>query len=219
MINTPHMRLCVIFATRPTICIASPPQIGELTVAMFLPGEVNGKSGNLNNAMKIIYKTRGHEGKLEADDVLAIFDCDQVCNKDFFVQTLPLLAESADVAMVRPCCSLPHIWPHSPVHIQTSLHLSLRERLHAHSSSLSSTCIQFLQQAVQSELLMSMQVRMDPRYTIRFHTHSLYARPVMHGSCPCIAADVSGAGLPCHAWAHGGAGAYAAAVRQCGRGI
>ena len=63
---------------------------------------MNGKAGNLNNAMKVIYKHRGQDAKLGADDILAIFDCDQVCSREFFMQTLPIMASAGEVAMVRP---------------------------------------------------------------------------------------------------------------------
>lgn len=73
-----------------------------LTPRRVVAGEVNGKAGNLNNAMSVIYASRGTPAQLGAHDVLAVFDCDQVCSADFFMQTLPLMARSGDVAMVTP---------------------------------------------------------------------------------------------------------------------
>ena len=64
---------------------------------------MNGKAGNVNNAIAIIYRDRPADS---LRDVLAIFDCDQVCAPDFFTQSLPLLNGAPDVAMVRPCCRL-----------------------------------------------------------------------------------------------------------------
>ena len=46
-----------------------------------------------------------------AIEVLAEVPCMalQVCDSDFFLQTLPLLRESPDVALVRPACpAMPH---------------------------------------------------------------------------------------------------------------
>ena len=59
---------------------------------------MNGKAGNVNNALATIYRDRPADS---LRDVLAIFDCDQVCAPDFFTQALPLLNGAPDVAMVR----------------------------------------------------------------------------------------------------------------------
>lgn len=81
-----------------TVCHMLYQGTSLMAVVITYAGEVNGKAGNVNNAMRVIYK----DAQLSADDVLAIFDCDQVCNADFFVNTLPLMAESGDISMV--CC-------------------------------------------------------------------------------------------------------------------
>lgn len=60
----------------------------------------------MNNAVATIYKGRAADS---LRDVLAIFDCDQVCAPDFFTQALPLLNGAPEVAMVRPACSLSSI--------------------------------------------------------------------------------------------------------------
>lgn len=64
-----------------------------------LTGEVNGKAGNLNNTLKNIY-TRVDQ--ITDDDVIAVFDCDQICSYDFFTKSLPKLLESELVALVGP---------------------------------------------------------------------------------------------------------------------
>lgn len=62
-------------------------------------GEVNGKSGNLNNILRKIYPREN--GPAPANHLVAIFDCDQVCQCKFFLETLPLIHQADDVAMAR----------------------------------------------------------------------------------------------------------------------
>lgn len=60
-------------------------------------GEMNGKSANINNAMRKIYP----EGvTIPLDEVICVFDADQVPNADFFTKTVPRLDGGQDVAMV-----------------------------------------------------------------------------------------------------------------------
>ncbi|KAK9821120.1 hypothetical protein WJX81_000795 [Elliptochloris bilobata] len=59
--------------------------------------EVNGKAGNLNHALRKIHP-RGLT--IAPGEVVAVFDCDQVCDADFFMRTLPLLRESPSIALV-----------------------------------------------------------------------------------------------------------------------
>ncbi|KAK9812548.1 hypothetical protein WJX73_008007 [Symbiochloris irregularis] len=73
------------------------PRVRYLSKRRRKRGEVNGKSGNLNNAIEKVYP---QQAQLSADDLLAIFDCDQVCHPDFFIKALPLMAESGEIAMV-----------------------------------------------------------------------------------------------------------------------
>ena len=50
------------------------------------PGEMNGKSCNLNNCLKQIYP----DGvPIPATELVCIFDADQVANIDFFCKMLP----------------------------------------------------------------------------------------------------------------------------------
>lgn len=59
--------------------------------------EMNGKSANINNAMRQIYP----DGvAIPLDEVICVFDADQVPNADFFSKTVPLLDGGQDVAMV-----------------------------------------------------------------------------------------------------------------------
>ena len=71
--------------------------------------EVNGKAGNVNNAMSVIYGDRA-KGSLSQRDVLAIFDCDQVGRTHSGMQDIALLPCVHDVALCDPavgirCCS------------------------------------------------------------------------------------------------------------------
>ena len=60
-------------------------------------GEMNGKSANINSAMRQVYP----EGvAIPLDEVICVFDADQVPNADFFTKTVPLLDGGQDVAMV-----------------------------------------------------------------------------------------------------------------------
>lgn len=60
-------------------------------------GEMNGKSANINNAMRQIYPV---SVPIPLDEVVCVFDADQVPNADFFTKTVPLLDGGQDVAMV-----------------------------------------------------------------------------------------------------------------------
>ena len=64
---------------------------------MLWTGEINGKAGNLNNAVQKLFP--GSPNDTSPDKVVAIFDCDQICNSQFFMQTLPLLHRNT--ALVR----------------------------------------------------------------------------------------------------------------------
>ena len=50
------------------------------------PGEMNGKSGNLNNCLSQIYPK---EYAIPGNEIVCIFDADQVAKRDFFLKTLP----------------------------------------------------------------------------------------------------------------------------------
>lgn len=60
-------------------------------------GEMNGKSANINNAMSQIYPAGV---PIPLDEVVCVFDADQVANADFFMKTVPKLDGGQDVAMV-----------------------------------------------------------------------------------------------------------------------
>ena len=60
-------------------------------------GEMNGKSGNLNNCGSQIYPP-GTD--IPLNEVMCIFDADQVAKRDFFLRTLPFFDGGDDVGMV-----------------------------------------------------------------------------------------------------------------------
>ena len=59
--------------------------------------EMNGKSANINNAMKAIYPA-GVE--IPLDEVICVFDADQVASNDFFIKMVPRMDTGKDLAMV-----------------------------------------------------------------------------------------------------------------------
>lgn len=61
-------------------------------------GEMNGKSNNINNAMRLIYP--GEDLEIPLNEIVCVLDADQVPNADFFSKTVPLLDGGEDVAMV-----------------------------------------------------------------------------------------------------------------------
>ena len=103
------------------------------------PGEINGKSGNINNLLAQLYggvvpgvapDIKHKDGGVGAPprptipgtELLCIFDADQVASSDFFTQTLHLFDGGDDVGMVlSPQCfhnlsSHADIFNHSNVH-------------------------------------------------------------------------------------------------------
>lgn len=68
---------------------------------------MNGKSGNLNNCGSQIYPP-GTD--IPLNEVMCIFDADQVAKRDFFLRTLPFFDGGDDVGMVLspqvPCAWL-----------------------------------------------------------------------------------------------------------------
>lgn len=68
------------------------------------PGEMNGKSGNMNNALAQIYPK---EYAIPGNEVVCVFDADQVAKRDFFLKTLPYFdagqPPTAHFAVVNMC--------------------------------------------------------------------------------------------------------------------
>jgi len=66
-------------------------------------GEMNGKSGNMNNALNQIYPK---EYAIPGNELVCVFDADQVAKRDFFLKTLPYFD-----AGKTPACCLPGLQP------------------------------------------------------------------------------------------------------------
>ena len=99
--------------------------VGCRDYAPCIAGEVNGKAGNLNNLLEQLYPLAGAAPET---DLVAVFDCDQVCERDFLLQTLPLLKGAPDVALVTigligfSCTDELNKWPlSSPISCQQPL--------------------------------------------------------------------------------------------------
>lgn len=60
-------------------------------------GEMNGKSNNMNNVLMQIYPTGSF---IPSNELIAVFDADQIAKPDFFVRTVPLFDAGDDIGMV-----------------------------------------------------------------------------------------------------------------------
>ena len=60
-------------------------------------GEMNGKSGNMNNVLAQIYPTGCF---IPGNELIAVFDADQIAKPDFFLRTVSLFDAGDDVGMV-----------------------------------------------------------------------------------------------------------------------
>ena len=78
-------------------CMAPGRDIVYVSGRTRAPGEMNGKSANLNNCMRQIYP----DGRpIPPTEVVCVFDADQVANPDFFLRMLWKFDAGDDVAMV-----------------------------------------------------------------------------------------------------------------------
>ncbi len=59
---------------------------------------MNGKSGNMNNVLAQIYPTGCY---IPGNELIAVFDADQIAKPDFFLRTVSLFDAGDDVGMVR----------------------------------------------------------------------------------------------------------------------
>ena len=59
---------------------------------------MNGKSGNMNNVLAQIYPTGCF---IPGNELIAVFDADQIAKPDFFLRTVSLFDAGDDVGMVR----------------------------------------------------------------------------------------------------------------------
>ena len=68
---------------------------------------MNGKSNNMNNVLMQIYPDGSF---IPPNELIAVFDADQIAKPDFFLRTVPLFDAGDDIGMVRelPCHSIHH---------------------------------------------------------------------------------------------------------------
>ena len=58
---------------------------------------MNGKSNNMNNVLMQIYPTGSF---IPSNELIAVFDADQIAKPDFFVRTVPLFDAGDNIGMV-----------------------------------------------------------------------------------------------------------------------
>ncbi|KAK9837911.1 hypothetical protein WJX74_007544 [Apatococcus lobatus] len=82
-------------------------------------GEVNGKSGNLNNCLKQLYP---EDYYIPQTELVAVFDADQMANKDFFIKTVPYFDAGSDVGMIVSPQAFHNTHPHSDIFNHSNIH-------------------------------------------------------------------------------------------------
>ena len=86
------------------------PEVVYVSGRKRTPGEMNGKSANLNNCLKQIYP----DGvPIPGTELVCIFDADQVANVDFFCKMLPKFDAGERLWPVQPrhtCVGLAELW-------------------------------------------------------------------------------------------------------------
>lgn len=75
------------------------PELVYVSGRVRAPGEINGKSGNLNNALTQIYPPNV---EIPLDEVICVFDADQVAKEDFFVRTLQWMQDDKTSIVLTP---------------------------------------------------------------------------------------------------------------------
>ena len=83
------------------------PEIVYVSGRVRPPGEMNGKSGNMNNCLGQIYPK---EHRIPGNEVVCVFDADQVAKKDFFLKTLPFF-DAGGFCRSQLFCALPQAGP------------------------------------------------------------------------------------------------------------
>ena len=96
---------------------------------MLAAGEMNGKSGNINNVCAQMYP---QGTKVPGTELLCIFDADQVASKEFFLKTVPLFDGGEPAAAQAPvfyqaapaslsAIAAPSQTPCSPLHSHSAM--------------------------------------------------------------------------------------------------
>ncbi|RMZ57138.1 hypothetical protein APUTEX25_003595 [Auxenochlorella protothecoides] len=84
------------------------------------PGEMNGKSANINNAARALYP--GDGAAIPLTEVLCVFDADQVPNADFYQKMVPMLDGGQDVGMVLSPQTFYNLNPEGDVFNHANVH-------------------------------------------------------------------------------------------------
>lgn len=68
------------------------------------PGEINGKSGNLNNALcNIIYQEyKDKLSDIPPTELVVVFDADMACKKEFFSKVLEVMCDMETALCLTP---------------------------------------------------------------------------------------------------------------------
>lgn len=82
-------------------------------------GEMNGKSGNLNNACAQLYPAGV---PIPGTELICVFDADQIAKKHFFLATVPLFDGGDDVAMVLSPQAFHNLNLHADIFNHSNIH-------------------------------------------------------------------------------------------------
>ncbi|KAK9810557.1 hypothetical protein WJX73_000559 [Symbiochloris irregularis] len=82
-------------------------------------GEMNGKSGNLNNVCSQLYPTGV---PIPGTELICIFDADQIAKKHFFLAMVPLFDGGDDVAMVLSPQAFHNLNNHTDIFNHSNIH-------------------------------------------------------------------------------------------------
>ncbi|CAL8466081.1 g5617 [Coccomyxa elongata] len=93
-------------------CLGMAPDVVYVSGRSRAKGEMNGKSGNLNNCLRQIYPD---DLPIPANEIVCIFDADQVASPDFFLKMVPLLDGGDDVGMVLSPQSFHNLRKHADI--------------------------------------------------------------------------------------------------------
>jgi cellulose synthase/poly-beta-1,6-N-acetylglucosamine synthase-like glycosyltransferase len=67
------------------------------------PGEINGKSGNLNNALASVYQQfKNRLADIPATELVVVFDADMQPKRDFFVKVLDVMRDRDTALCLTP---------------------------------------------------------------------------------------------------------------------
>jgi hypothetical protein len=72
------------------------------------PGEINGKSGNLNNCLRnVIYADFEEDfADIPAQELVVVFDADMACKRHFFLKVLEVMWDEETALCLTPQVSL-----------------------------------------------------------------------------------------------------------------